>query len=216
MHQKNNIKTSKGLILMLGGFLYDFNENQQKKLKITKDLKRWKNDFNQFQKAFINENIRLYHCELPKLISTFEENMYLIKKFFTQPASSYILLWSGHGIPYSGDWALTEKRSITLQDVLQAWYNGLGYSNNKLLLIIVNSCHSGAWITELKSYISQNNEKVRKLRLAIQVGCKAEEESFVQTQDLVDEFEIGSLLIRKMVHDKKKFEESRKYLYSNT
>ncbi|KAL0481148.1 hypothetical protein AKO1_012610 [Acrasis kona] len=207
MKRDGSIQTSKGLVLMLGGFLYDLTEKQQRKTTfdkktIAKDLKRWKNDFSQFQKAFIDSKTKLYHCELPKLTPTLDENMYLINKFFSQPAASYVLFWSGHGIPETGDWSISEKHSITFQNILEAWYQGVGYPNNKLLLIIVNSCYSGAWISQIKDYMRNGGDKASKLKLAIQVGCTAEEESFVQTENLVDDLMIGSLLIRKMVHDK--------------
>jgi hypothetical protein len=202
MKQKQQPQTSKGLLLMLGGYLYEPSDRSKK--AIPKDSKRWKNDFTQFQKAFVGPKMKLYHEELPKISPTVDENMYLIKNFFAQSASSYVLLWSGHGIPETGDWDFGNEKAITLMQVLNLWYESVGYATDKLLLIIVNSCHSGEWITQLKKLTSSCSQGSResKLRIALQAGCLGHEESFVESEGVIDQYGIGSLLIRKMVHDK--------------
>lgn len=146
MREKKVAQTSKASLLMLGGYLYPPTEFQLKlvvsKEQITKDIKRWKNDYAQFLKTFVSPKLQLFHSQLPKLQATKAESVHLIKSFFAQTAACYVLFWTGHGIPFTGDWDLTDGKSIALEEIVDMWIQGIGHKNKKLLVIVADSCHS--------------------------------------------------------------------------
>ncbi len=107
-----------------------------------------------------------------------------------------IVTWSGHGIVGSGDWALKDG-SVSLDDVLRRWDDSKLGKQNALLVLLLDSCYSGAWVGEAR--------RRRLLNVAVQAACAADETSvdgaFTGSYPL---FQTGRIdraeLTRRLVH----------------
>lgn len=65
--------------------------------------------------------------------------------------SSFILYFSGHGMS-KGDWLLPDESFIKLKEVLQEWSESQSHQTHRDLLIVSDSCNSGAWVKALNRY----------------------------------------------------------------
>lgn len=82
-------------------------------------------------------------------------------------ADTYILQYSGHGYEHTGNWATDDNKEISLGDVLKIWDDSHAKKQGGWLVIVLDSCHSGAWVEEARR---------RRLKdVAIQSACAANE-----------------------------------------
>ena len=89
-----------------------------------------------------------------------KEMLDAIRDFFQQVKRKFILYYSGHGEEDSGNWAIgrpdeREVEIVSLEELLSLWRRSPS-SDYKRLLIVSDSCHSGAWVNKLKRMRSIN------------------------------------------------------------
>lgn len=79
-----------------------------------------------------------------------------IRKFFEQVKRNFILYYSGHGEQDSGNWVIgkpdmSKVEVVTLDDILSLWQCSPSHCY-KRLLIVSDSCYSGAWAWQLERF----------------------------------------------------------------
>lgn len=79
-----------------------------------------------------------------------------------------IVTWSGHGVVGTGNWALKDG-AVSLDDVLRHWDDSKLGKQNALLFLLLDACHSGAWVDEAR--------RRRLVNVAVQSACAADETS---------------------------------------
>lgn len=85
-------------------------------------------------------------------------------------ADTYILQFSGHGYDVTGNWSTDDNKEVTLDDVLTIWDASYAKEDGGLLVIVLDSCHSGAWVNDARRRLLKD--------VAIQAACDADEVSF--------------------------------------
>jgi hypothetical protein len=100
------------------------------------------------------------------------ERVWVMKKlrgFFNTDAEAHadtdtmLVYYSGHGEGTAGDWCLHNNDRISLDDVLTLWNGSFAKRKAKVLVLVLDSCHSGWWV-----------ERARDLKLPdiiIQAAC---------------------------------------------
>jgi len=92
-----------------------------------------------------------------------------LRGFFNTDAEAHadtdtmLVYYSGHGEGTAGDWCLHNDDRISLDDVLTLWNGSFAKSKAKVLVLVLDSCHSGWWV-----------ERARDLKLPdviIQAAC---------------------------------------------
>jgi ankyrin repeat protein len=92
-----------------------------------------------------------------------------LRGFFNTDAKAHadtdtmLVYYSGHGEGTAGDWCLHNNDRISLDDVLTLWNGSFAKSRAKVLVLVLDSCHSGWWV-----------ERARDLKLLdviIQAAC---------------------------------------------
>ena len=117
-----------------------------------------------------------------------------IEEFFECDHNVFILYYTGHGVKQTGNWAVRKEGRaisdlISLSNVLQLWEDrrkicrccccphkckcGRKYSKSSHLLIIADSCYSGAWVEALDAYHSQGKFK----SVSMVASCQKDQES---------------------------------------
>jgi len=90
----------------------------------------------------------------------------LRKYFLARPRHTalYIIYWVGHGYE-NGNWVLANNTELSFETLNEIWQSYHG-SDDAKLLVVMDSCHSGAWV-----------DKCRRTRSKIAVisGAKASE-----------------------------------------
>jgi hypothetical protein len=74
-----------------------------------------------------------------------------------------LVYYSGHGEGTAGDWCLHNEGRISFDDVLTLWNGSFAKSKAKVLVLVLDSCHSGWWV-----------ERARDLKLPdviVQAAC---------------------------------------------
>ena len=100
-----------------------------------------------------------------------KEMLDAIRDFFHQVKRNFILYYSGHGEEGSGNWAIgrpdsNKVETVSLEDLLSLWRRSPS-SDYKRLLIVSDSCHSGAWVDKL--------ERMQRINVSMMASCKAGE-----------------------------------------
>jgi hypothetical protein len=92
-----------------------------------------------------------------------------LRGFFNTDAEAHadtdtmLVYYSGHGEGTAGNWCLHNDDRISLDDVLTLWNGSFAKSKAKVLVLVLDSCHSGWWV-----------ERARDLKLLdviIQAAC---------------------------------------------
>jgi len=145
---------------------------------------------NSFQQAGIGVFAKHSYTTTPKSKVQF---MKVIDSFFEQPASYFVLYWSGHGEDGTGDWLLSDTESISLYNLVQGWKKALKKSNKpkKQFLIISDCCYSGCWVQKL----NENKEKYSNYNLTVQSACTSKELAYYMLD------KEGSCLTAKIVQE---------------
>ena len=115
-----------------------------------------------------------------------EEAMRDIGTFFNEVegneggnADCFIIQFSGHGAERTGDLMLAQSGFISFDRMLQEWEASQAKARNGLLVLVLDSCFSGAWVKQARE---------RQLSdVAVQSACSATEVSWdgVFTQQLI-------------------------------
>jgi len=122
---------------------------------------------NYFTEKHINILDSIYRLQLRR-----NEVISILRGFFQQKLNIYWVYYGGHGGENTGNWCLTDG-SISCQDVLRLWEEA-NPNANQMLLVIIDCCHSGAWLKELRA--AQNNSKA--WNCGILTSCAADEICF--------------------------------------
>ena len=104
-----------------------------------------------------------------------KEMLEAITDFFGQVKRNFILYYSGHGEANSGNWVIgkpdvREVEVVSLDELLSLWRKSPS-SDYKRLLIISDSCHSGAWVDKLEKMHKSNVN----CNISMIASCQADE-----------------------------------------
>ena len=111
----------------------------------------------------------------------------LQRKLKTQDVDVIFLYYTGHGTEENGDWAIARADeqdsfdTISLNEVLGTWEIGKETRNkNCELIIIADSCYSGAWVEEInrRSNSYDPEERATVANVSMVASCKANETCF--------------------------------------
>ena len=61
-------------------------------------------------------------------------------------ADTFVVHFCGHGVEPTGEWSLQGGRDMYMNDVLELWNASVAKKRGGLLVIVCDSCHSGAWV----------------------------------------------------------------------
>ena len=207
---KKPLKTERVLVLLLGGSIYDDSagvritnrrrrgdEHLVKKQDVHLEEHLWGRDFHAITKFFERLHATIWRCVPTRLRSSRNEAFDLINEFFQLDTNdvknerrTFVIYWCGHGLDSTGNWGFSHGGEITCHDIINAWGSRPAtntYNDTSSLIIIADTCYSGAWIEELKV--------ANVPRLAYQAASRADESAYV-----VDDGNIPrSLLMRKFI-----------------
>jgi len=212
--QKTRSASSKQrcVVLLLGGSIYDESaggvrivqhgrrrddETRRTKKDVEKDTFLWERDFRALTSLFQRTGATVWrsipttmHCSKFDTIEcilaffTFDDVERQQKGMAYEQAITFIVYWSGHGQPNTGNWSFSEGEWITCSELINLW-TSTNRSDRDALTIISDTCYSGAWISELRTKQIPN--------LAYQAACRSDETAWV-----VDDREVPrSLLMRR-------------------
>ena len=125
-----------------------------------------------FKEAGIDVHKEWLHDEKRAVSESKEALMAELTEFFSQKdKSNFVLYYTGHGAP-KGNWVLNSTESdgndkdelISLKEIINLWDAATKTCNR--LVIIADSCHSGAWVDELN--------KMERKDIAMNASCQAE------------------------------------------
>jgi ankyrin repeat protein len=85
-------------------------------------------------------------------------------------ADTFVLQWSGHGAGPTGDWCVADGGRITFDDIMGVWDNSRAKARNCLLVLVLDSCHSGKWVELAREHNLQD--------VIIQAACASGEVTF--------------------------------------
>ena len=84
--------------------------------------------------------------------------------FFQEPVETYILVVASHGAPVGGEICSFREGWLRFEEVLRLWV-ALGHAcdASKVLLMVVDFCHSGFWVNKAA--------KLRCANVVVQASC---------------------------------------------
>ncbi|CAF0855889.1 unnamed protein product [Didymodactylos carnosus] len=200
------------VVLLLGGSIYDESaggvrivqhgrrrddETRRTKKDVEKDSFLWKRDFHALTTLFERNGATVWrsiptamHCSkldtIEHLLSffTFDDIERQRRGMAYRQATTFIIYWCGHGVPYTGNWGFSEGETITCDELINLWTSA-NREDRDALTIIADTCFSGAWIDELRTKQIPN--------LAYQAACRSDETAWI-----FDDREVPrSLLMRR-------------------
>ena len=66
-------------------------------------------------------------------------------------ADAFVLRYSGHGAGGTGDWCVANGGRVSFGEVMALWEASRARSRGCLLVLVLDSCHSGVWIERARS-----------------------------------------------------------------
>eukprot|EP00741_Cyanophora_paradoxa_P006067 tig00000981_g5885.t1 len=105
-----------------------------------------------------------------------KDALWRIERFFATRTGALVLHYSGHGEDDSGDWILglsAREEYLSFKDVVGRWEASHARQRGSELLLLLDACHSGAWVHELKKHV----EKKGDVAVAVQASCQREQRS---------------------------------------
>jgi hypothetical protein len=211
---KKEFKNERTFALLLGGSIYD----DGAAIRITKQRRRgderfrtkqdvhldehlWQRDFRAITEFFEQTHATIWRSVPTRLRSSRHEAFDLINEFFQLDSNeingerrTFVLYWGGHGVNNTGNWGFSVGGEITCRDIINAWRSrpvSEEYNDISSLIIIADTCYSGAWIDELRA------ENIP--RLAYQAASQADEPAYVVNDGNIPR----SLLMRKFIIEQK-------------
>jgi hypothetical protein len=85
-------------------------------------------------------------------------------------ADTFVLQWSGHGAGHTGDWCVADGGRITFDDIMGVWDQSRAKARGCLLVLVLDSCHSGKWVELAREHNLQD--------VTIQAACGSGEVTF--------------------------------------
>mmetsp|Transcript_10510 Transcript_10510/g.25756 ORF Transcript_10510/g.25756 Transcript_10510/m.25756 type:complete len:703 (-) Transcript_10510:255-2363(-) len=85
-------------------------------------------------------------------------------------ADTFVLQWSGHGAGHTGDWCVADGGRITFDDIMGVWDKSRAKARGCLLVLVLDSCHSGKWVELAREHNLQD--------VTIQAACGSGEVTF--------------------------------------
>lgn len=95
----------------------------------------------------------------------------------------YVLYYGGHGGGKNGDFSVEKGEKVTLDDILTVWADSKPYkAETSKLLIVADSCHSGAMVARLRALVTRGGRATREAAaaktVAIQAACGPKEVAY--------------------------------------
>jgi hypothetical protein len=127
--------------------------------------------------------------------------------------SLYVLYFSGHGDDDDGRFCVEKREFVTLDDILKVWAASDAYKAERgsKLLIVADSCHSGAMARALKALVGRADDRFTHLAgvarsVAVQAACGADEYAYdgVFTKAYVGKVAEGQRMLQRRL-----FQEAR-------
>lgn len=226
---KPKIKCKRSLFLLIGGGIYDFqnecntkylrtqfknfhNSISKNKIEIQKDKKKWELETKYLENQFMNyfgtnsskankknNKMKLFEKINPSVNPRKKKSVELIIKFFSSDANHYIINYYGHGNKNNGNWCFAKGEEIDVLELLKLWKNSNGFKNKRHLIILSDTCHSGYWINKLEELEKNQNKIITDSMISIQCGSRFDENSYI---DIKKEYPC-SLLMTKMLKPNK-------------
>ena len=85
-------------------------------------------------------------------------------------ADTFVLQYSGHGARGSGDWCMYDEGRVTFDEVMEKWEASEAKAKGCLLVLVLDSCHSGKWVERAKER--------NLMDVAVQAACGPDEVTF--------------------------------------
>ncbi|GAB5361117.1 hypothetical protein AAMO2058_000686900 [Amorphochlora amoebiformis] len=93
-----------------------------------------------------------------------------ISRFFSYGQKSgfdtFFLVWSGQGQRHSGNMCFHNKQYLSFDELIELWVPVQSASSRALLVLVMDSCHSGCWINRLKELKQMFNITIQAATLA--------------------------------------------------
>jgi hypothetical protein len=131
-------------------------------------------------------------------LETSEQLVQVLRQFFRNKATEFIVYWTGHGQRESGNWLIAEKDALSFEQLVVTWRKSgqerrseaagrrkQGKMQQRRLLVVADCCYSGHW--------TQLHERHQELDVSVQAACGSEEISFFD--------DAGSFLTRRLISD---------------
>jgi hypothetical protein len=106
------------------------------------------------------------------------------RRFTTQGTDIVFLYYTGHGVQQTGDWAIARANEqegydvISLDEILDLWdFTRESRNENSCLIIIADSCFSGAWVNEINRRRQSSDRDIAATvaNVSMAASCEADE-----------------------------------------
>jgi hypothetical protein len=202
------VKSDRSMVLLLGGSIYDedngtirianrrrrIGKHNSMKYDVHREEHLWQQDFRAVCAFFERAHVNIWRSIPTRLHSDRNQAWQVINEFFQHGNNdknkmerrTFVLYWCGHGMPNTGDWTFSVGGDITCRDIMSAWHS---HHTNDVdrLLIIADTCYSGAWIEQIRM------EQIP--HVAYQAASRADECAYVVNDGNIPR----SLLMRKYI-----------------
>lgn len=174
-----------GRVCVAERILRDDSLNDVVKDETTRNLRGVVQDVNKMLDHFLNlRNVEVSNPVIQRDCEDRHDMFETIRRTFRQNNMDVLFLYyTGHGIEQSGDWAIANANGcegfddISLSDVIDLWKRTKQHRRSGCqLVIIADSCFSGAWVAEIERKRASNDVVVDDVSMV--ASCAADETSF--------------------------------------
>ena len=129
------------------------------------------NDVGTVKSALMNLGARAPVSKLDSGLKSADVVAALTEAWAADEERTFLVVWTGHGMPNTGAWQCSQGGGeVTFQDVMGAWKSSNAQGAGSKLLLLLDSCHSGAWPK------MANRKNASPDDVVIQAACDVREE----------------------------------------